>query len=72
MITAVPEDIPVTTPLLVPTAATKELLLLHTPPVVMSFRAVVEPTHTFRVPVIAAGVGLTVIILVTAHPVANV
>ena len=37
------------------------LLLLHEPPVVVDDSVVVEPTHTFRVPVIAAGFVFTVI-----------
>ena len=43
---------PVTIPVVKPTVATDGLLLLHVPPPT-SLSAVVEPTHTFGVPVIA-------------------
>jgi hypothetical protein len=51
---------PVTTPV-DETVASPILLLLHVPPVVVLARVVVEPTHTFTVPVIAAGAAFTVI-----------
>ena len=41
------------------------LLLVHVPLGVASVRAVVDPTHTFAVPVIAAGSGFTVIVAET-------
>lgn len=56
----VPEATPVTMPDAEPTVATKPLLLVHVPPVEASANAVVIPVQTFRVPVIAAGSGLTV------------
>lgn len=40
--------------------ATEVLELLQLPPLVAEFRNVVEPTHTFGVPEIGAGIGLTV------------
>jgi hypothetical protein len=55
----VPPATPVTT-LLVPMVASAVLLLLHTPPVVVSLNVVVRPTHTVAIPVIGAGSGLTV------------
>jgi hypothetical protein len=52
----VPDDTPVTVPV-VPTVAVAVLVLLHTPPVVVSTNVVVAPpAHTFSVPVIEAGV----------------
>ena len=65
----VPALLPLTTPEVF-TEAIAELLLLHTPPVVVSPRLVVEPTQTFRLPVKAAGVGFTVTTaaLFTVHP----
>ena len=64
----VPADTPVTTPVL-PTAARLVLLLLQVPPVEASVKAVVKPTHTLAVPVIAAGKGLTVTGVVIIQPV---
>ena len=65
----VPAEIPVTKPVPVPIVAREVLLLLHVPPIVTSDKVVVEPTHTFIVPVIAAGTGLTVMIFVVIQPV---
>ena len=58
----VPEETPVTTPVL-PTAATVVLDDDHTPPVVASVRVIVLPAQTVDVPetVPAIGSGLTVI-----------
>ena len=42
------------------------------PPVVVSVNAVVEPWHTLDVPVMIAGNGFTVTMLVAGHPVAGV
>ena len=61
-------DPPVNIPVL-PTDAIPEALLLHTPPPVTSVSAVVSPEHTFKVPVIFAGNGLTVTIAVMIQPV---
>ena len=66
---AVPANSPVTTPL-VPTR-TFILVVLHVPPPA-SVNAVVAPTHSVNVPVIAAGNGFTVTIVATKHPVDNV
>jgi len=46
------------------------LLLLHTPPVVRSFKAVVAPGHTDSIPVMLNGKGLTVIAEWVLQPVA--
>ena len=69
--TEVPPDTPVTTPpaLIVATAG---VALLQVPPAVASANVVVEAWHTVVVPVIIAGNGLTVTVVVTKHPVANV
>ena len=66
-----PADTPFTTPavLMEPTA---KLLLLQVPPVVVLLNAVVNPTHTFNVPAIAAGLGLTVRPIVVIQPAAEV
>lgn len=66
-----PGDIPVTIPVVKPTIAILRVLLVHVPPPV-SLRVSLNPTHTCNEPVIAAGNGSTVIIVVTKHPVVNV
>src|SRR5665647_2384158 len=71
-ITDVPPDTPVTTPVPATTVATAGVALLHVPPAVASANVVVKPTHTFVVPVITAGKGLTVTVVVTKHPVGKV
>ena len=63
-----PTDPPVTIPE-VPMAAIELLLLLHTIPGVMSLKVVVPPEQTFIVPVIVAGIGLTVKAVVATQPV---
>jgi len=62
-----PETTPVTTPEEF-TVAVPVLLLLHVPPVVVSPKAVVAPWHTFVMPVIDAGTGLTVTMVVRVQP----
>jgi hypothetical protein len=57
---------PVTMPVAL-TVAFVVLLLIQLPPVVVVLNAVVAPTHTIGVPVIAAGVALTVTTLVVMH-----
>jgi len=59
----VPAAIPVTTPVL-PTVATETALLLHVPPLVALASVVVLLMQVNAVPVIAAGLGLTVTTLV--------
>lgn len=59
---------PVAMPVIESTTATAEVPLLHVPPVIASLNAVVEPTQTFKSPVIAAGVGLTVTVIVAKQP----
>jgi len=67
---AVPPGVapPVTVPELEPMVATVVLPLAQTPLPVASLSVVVVPGHTFIVPVIAAGDGLTVIVVVVVHP----
>src|ERR1043165_8763955 len=48
------------------------LLLLHVPPIVALLSVRVPPTHTLKVPVIAAGNGDTVTTAVVKHPVAGI
>ena len=62
--TAVPADTPPTTPVAAPTVAMPVLPLLHTPPPVASLSVVVCPTHTFIVPVMAAGAAIIVTVAV--------
>ena len=55
-ITAVPAEIPLTTPLDGPTIATPVLLLLHVPPDDPSVSVIFDPAHTIAVaPPIAVG-----------------
>lgn len=72
MITAVPADTPVTTPVEEPTVATEGLPDDHTPPPGELAKAMLDPTHTWVGPVIAAGIGSTVTLIVAKHPVDNV
>lgn len=60
--TAVPADMPLTTPVDAPTSATVVLLLIHMPPVAPSVNVIVEPLHTLDAPEIvpADGAGITV------------
>ena len=65
----VPALIPVATPVVLSIVATVVLVLLQVPPVVASLNVVVLPIHTPGVPVIGAR-GLTVMVVVVAHPAA--
>ena len=67
----VPAVTPVTIPEPEPTVALA-LLLLQMPVPVASLIVVVRPTHTFMVPVIAAGSGLIVTTVILIQPVGNV
>jgi hypothetical protein len=64
----VPADTPFTVPLALPTVANAVLLLDHTPPAGVAVSDVPEPAHTERVPVIAPGTGLTVMVVVAKQP----
>ena len=64
-------EVPAETPVTIPPAsmvATPVVPLLQVPPGVISPRLVVEPAHTVVVPVIAAGNGLTVTVIVKGDP----
>ena len=68
-------DAPPVTPVTTPPAvivATAGVALLHVPPAVALLNVVVEPAHTLVIPVIAAGNGLTVTVVVTTHPVPKI
>ena len=65
---AVPADTPVTVPVVLFTVATSVLLLAQVAPAVAVLNVVVPPTHTFGLPVIAAGNGFTVIVCVCVVP----
>src|SRR5204862_639672 len=69
VIIATPTFTPPTTPVPDPTVAMNVLPLLQVPPGVTSARVVVNPIHTFMVPVMVAGSGLTVTVAVLIHPV---
>ena len=67
MIVVVPPDTPVTSPGLT-TVATAVLLLVHVPPKTASLSTISEPSHTEDGPLISAGVGLTVTVVVAIQP----
>ncbi len=63
----VPAVTPVTIPV-DPTVAMAVLLLVHEPPVVVEDNGVVCPTQRLAAPVIAAGAGFTVTVVLTVQP----
>ena len=67
-----PDATPVTTPVPDTTVASAVLLLVHAPPPVALVRVVVRPIHTFGVPLMDAGSGLTVTGVVVIQPVFKV
>lgn len=69
VIAAVPGDNAVTRPDVAPTVATDVVPLVHAPPGVASVNVVVESWHSELLPAIAAGDGVTLMVLVTIHPV---
>lgn len=62
------DDTPVTMPVLDPTVATAVLLLLQLPPDTEFDKFVVEPRHAINIPVIGAGVVVTVTTTVAIQP----
>ena len=64
-----PDETPVTTPVLLTTVATPVLPLDHVPPVVPSVKVIVEPAQNAVEVEIAAGVAFTVTIAVVVQPV---
>lgn len=67
-----PTERPVAIPVVAPIGAIVTSLLLHVPVPVALVNVVVRPTHTVFVPLIAAGSGLTVTIIVLIQPVGSV
>lgn len=59
---------PVTTPVPEPIVATVVVTLVQVPPEVISLRFVVWPAHTVKLPVIPAGLGLTVTSVLVKQP----
>jgi len=72
VITAVPDDTPVTFPVPLTTVATVVLPLAQVPPVVPSVKVVVDPAQNGDDADIATGVVLTVTTVVAVQPVASV
>jgi hypothetical protein len=68
----VPEAIPETTPVADPIVAIPVLELLHVPPAGVLLRVVVCPIQEERLPVGAEGSGLTLMLVVTLHPLGRV
>ena len=68
---AAPALAPVTIPVAL-TPAIAALLLLHTPPGVISDKLIVSPAQTFVNPLIAAGDGLTTTLTDVVHPAGEV
>jgi hypothetical protein len=64
-----PAATPDTIPLLLPTTAVAGVPVLHDPPATLLNNVVLLPAQTTAVPVIAAGVVLTVAIVVVKQPV---
>jgi hypothetical protein len=66
---AVPNALPLTTPVAMPTLAIDPSLLVQLPGVAVLANVVVCPTHTVAVPVIAGGEAITVTVWETEQPV---
>jgi hypothetical protein len=64
VIAAVPYETPITIPVEVPIVATPVALLLHVPPDEVLESVTEEPIQTGIIPVIAAGNGFTVTVVV--------
>jgi hypothetical protein len=69
VMTEVPELTPVATPVVAPIVATDKLLLAHVPVPVELLSVVDISSHTLNVPVIVAGNGFTVTVLLIVQPV---
>lgn len=70
IIVDVPGVNPLTSPVAEPTVATPVALLVHSPPP-GDDKVVVDPTHTFRLPVIGDGADITVTVIVVLQPLGN-
>src|SRR6185312_17212023 len=66
-----PDEFPVTTPIPL-TVANPGIIELQVPPGVMSLKLTVEPPQSVSLPVIGAGVGLTVNVIVAIQLVGKV
>lgn len=66
-----PAVMPLTKPLELPIVATPVFVLVHTPPGTLLPNVDVRPIHTFRLPVIVPGLGLTVTTVVRLQPEGN-
>jgi hypothetical protein len=66
---AVPELIPINSPVDASMAALALLLLVHVPPIALLLSCTVSPGHNDVAPVIADAAGFTVITRVTKQPV---
>lgn len=64
-----PMAAPVITPVAEPITATDGLLLTHVPPLKESVIVTEDPAHNANGPLMAGGIGLTVTVAVTKHPV---
>jgi len=64
----VPPDTPVASPVTESIVATVVLPLIQVPVPVISPNSVAEPEHMLNVPVIAAGNGLTEIVVIALQP----
>jgi hypothetical protein len=69
---AVPVAAPVTIPKIGSIVATAVLLLVHSPPAIVSLSAVVAPMHVLSIPAMAEGDDKTVITADVLQPVGNV
>ncbi len=68
MIVAVPDPIPLTIPVVLPTVAFAVVLLTHVPPPAVLARVVVPPTHNVASPEEAPTAAVTVKTFVATHP----
>jgi len=69
--TEVPDDTPVTTPVVPATVATLVVPLVQVPPVVPSVNVIVDPAQNADAPAMVAGEALTVTTVVAVQPVPN-
>jgi hypothetical protein len=72
VMTVVPDETPVTTPLAEPIVAIDGEPEVHTPPPGELLRLIDDPTQTVEGPVITVGVGFTVMVMEVEQPVDNV
>ena len=63
-----PADIPETKPVDPPIVAIPVAALVHVPPGVVLLNEVLSPIHALGIPVIGAGTGFTVMVVVVVQP----